>query len=72
MFPFKVTRLQMSEIRWVMLGVWIAAVCLSGLPLLYKDYFKNFYGRTAVCLALCITIDKNSGWKYSAFIFICK
>ncbi|EEB11021.1 class A rhodopsin-like G-protein coupled receptor GPRgph, putative [Pediculus humanus corporis] len=70
MFPFKVTRLQMSEIRWVMLGVWIAAVCLSGLPLLYKDYFKNFYGRTAVCLALCITIDKNSGWKYSAFIFI--
>ncbi|KAK6624142.1 hypothetical protein RUM44_011000 [Polyplax serrata] len=70
MFPFKVTRLEMSQIRWVMFGVWLAAVCLSGLPLLYKDYFKNFYGRTGVCLALCITTDKNAGWKYSAFLFI--
>ncbi|KAL0278339.1 UNVERIFIED_CONTAM: hypothetical protein PYX00_000182 [Menopon gallinae] len=69
-FPFKLSRLEMNQTRWVMLAVWIFALVLSGLPLLYKEYFKNFYGRSAVCLALHITTEKRDGWKYSVFVFV--
>lgn len=71
-FPFRFTRLEMRQTLWVMLGVWILAVSISGLPLADIDYFKDFYGRSGVCLALHITPDKPNGWEYSVFVFLGK
>lgn len=53
-----------------MFCVWLFAMFLSGLPLSGNDYFKDFYSRTGVCLALYISPEKENGWEYSAFIFL--
>ncbi|MPC99541.1 G-protein coupled receptor GRL101 [Portunus trituberculatus] len=34
--------------------------------------FRNFYGRSGVCLALHITHEKPNGWQYSVFVFLGK
>lgn len=62
----------MNQTVWVMLIVWIVAVIISGLPLTDLEYFKDFYGRSGVCLALHITPDKPNGWEYSVFVFLSK
>ncbi|PSN54121.1 G-protein coupled receptor [Blattella germanica] len=69
-FPFKVRRLEMPKTRLLMALGWLGAGILSGLPLLRIDYFRNFYGRSGVCLALHITPEKPSGWEYSVFVFL--
>ncbi|GLH06169.1 RYamide receptor [Gryllus bimaculatus] len=69
-FPFRVRRLEMPKTRLVMAAGWFGAALLSGLPLLQFDYFRNFYGRSGVCLALHITPEKPSGWEYSVFVFL--
>ncbi|XP_024084029.1 G-protein coupled receptor GRL101-like isoform X2 [Cimex lectularius] len=69
-FPFRVRRLEMKRTRMLMAFGWVIAACLSAIPLLHIDYFKNFYGRSGVCLALHITPDKPNGWEYSVFVFL--
>ncbi|XP_046988472.1 G-protein coupled receptor GRL101-like [Schistocerca americana] len=69
-FPFRIRRLEMSKTRMLMAAGWAVAAFLSGLPLFRIDYFRNFYGRSGVCLALHITPDKPSGWEYSVFVFL--
>ncbi|XP_063241566.1 G-protein coupled receptor GRL101-like [Bacillus rossius redtenbacheri] len=69
-FPFRVQRLEMAKTRLLMAGGWLVAALLSGLPLLGIEYFRNFYGRSGVCLALHITPEKPSGWEYSVFVFL--
>ncbi|KAG8223475.1 hypothetical protein J437_LFUL001969 [Ladona fulva] len=69
-FPFRVRRLEMPKTRLIMAGGWIGAAFLSGLPLMQIDYFRNFYGRSGVCLALHITPEKPNGWEYSVFVFL--
>ncbi|KAG7177711.1 G-protein coupled receptor GRL101-like 2, partial [Homarus americanus] len=56
--------------KLVMAGVWIVVGVLATLPLVNREYFNNFYGRSGVCLALHITQEKPSGWEYSVFIFL--
>ncbi|XP_045121352.1 LOW QUALITY PROTEIN: G-protein coupled receptor GRL101-like [Portunus trituberculatus] len=70
MFPFRVPRLTMGWTRAIMGGVWACVGLLSALPLAPLTYFKNFYGRSGVCLALHITHEKPSGWEYSVFVFL--
>ncbi|KAK7077465.1 hypothetical protein SK128_020615 [Halocaridina rubra] len=69
-FPFGIHRLEEGVTRSVMVCVWILVTILAALPLTYLDYFKNFYGRSGVCLALHITNEKPNGWEYSVFIFL--
>ncbi|MPD04693.1 G-protein coupled receptor GRL101 [Portunus trituberculatus] len=53
-----------------MIGVWLVSLLLAAVPLFDMPYFKDFYGRSGVCLALHITNEKPNGWEYSVFIFI--
>ncbi|XP_073968909.1 G-protein coupled receptor GRL101-like isoform X2 [Rhodnius prolixus] len=69
-FPFRVRRLEMTRTRRLMAFGWIVAISISAVPLIHIDYFKNFYGRSGVCLALHITPDKPNGWEYSVFVFL--
>ncbi|KAL1129017.1 hypothetical protein AAG570_013549, partial [Ranatra chinensis] len=69
-FPFRVRRLEMTRTRLLMALGWIFAAALSAIPLVHIEYFRNFYGRSGVCLALHITPDKPSGWEYSVFVFL--
>ncbi|XP_026810792.1 G-protein coupled receptor GRL101-like isoform X1 [Rhopalosiphum maidis] len=69
-FPFKVRRLEMDFTRILMAVCWLLAIIISAIPLFNIHYFRNFYGRSGVCLALHITPDKPNGWEYSVFIFL--
>ncbi|XP_068222848.1 G-protein coupled receptor GRL101-like [Palaemon carinicauda] len=70
MFPFRVSRLSMSWTKVIMGGVWVCVGLLAALPLVDIHYFRNFYGRSGVCLALHITHEKPNGWEYSVFVFL--
>ncbi|XP_064652954.1 G-protein coupled receptor GRL101-like [Lineus longissimus] len=69
-FPFKIKNLGIKEARIVMLFLWLSVAIMAAIPLADIDYFRNFYGRSGVCLALHITPDKPTGWEYSVFVFI--
>ncbi|XP_050712594.1 G-protein coupled receptor GRL101-like [Eriocheir sinensis] len=69
-FPFQVPRLSMAWTRGIMGVVWACVTLLAALPLSDIPYFRNFYGRSGVCLALHITHEKPSGWQYSVFVFL--
>ncbi|XP_076044816.1 G-protein coupled receptor GRL101-like [Oratosquilla oratoria] len=70
MFPFRVKRLNMARTKLVMAGVWLLVGLLAALPLTNIHYFRNFYGRSGVCLALHVTHEKPNGWEYSVFVFL--
>ncbi|XP_069948174.1 G-protein coupled receptor GRL101 isoform X2 [Cherax quadricarinatus] len=69
-FPFRVPRLSMRWTKVIMGVVWVCVAFLAALPLADIHYFRNFYGRSGVCLALHITHEKPSGWQYSVFLFL--
>ncbi|XP_069171358.1 G-protein coupled receptor GRL101 isoform X3 [Procambarus clarkii] len=69
-FPFRLPRLSMRWTKVIMGLVWAAVAFLAALPLANIQYFRNFYGRSGVCLALHITHEKPSGWQYSVFLFL--
>ncbi|XP_069171156.1 G-protein coupled receptor GRL101 [Procambarus clarkii] len=69
-FPFRVPRLSMRWTKVIMGVVWACVGLLAALPLTDIHYFRNFYGRSGVCLALHITHEKPSGWEYSVFVFL--
>ncbi|XP_063844502.1 G-protein coupled receptor GRL101-like [Scylla paramamosain] len=68
--PYGIRRVHEGLAKRVMVGVWLVAFLLAAVPLFDVPYFKDFYGRSGVCLALHITNDKPNGWEYSVFIFI--
>ncbi|XP_049852318.1 G-protein coupled receptor GRL101-like [Schistocerca gregaria] len=70
LFPFHVRTMKMTKTRILIAGGWLGAAFLSGLPFIHISYFKNFYGRSGVCLALHITPQKYNGWEYSVFVFL--
>ncbi|XP_069137842.1 G-protein coupled receptor GRL101-like [Argopecten irradians] len=70
LFPLKMKRLGLREALIVMPCIWLLVLVLSAAPLMGLDYFSNFYGRSAVCLALHITPEKPRGWEYSVFVFL--
>ena len=69
-FPFRIKRLGMREARLVMFVLWLLVFMLSAVPFTGIAYFKEFYARSGVCLALHITPDKPTGWQYSVFVFL--
>lgn len=47
LFPFKHAKVRMGQARYLVLGGWLACLCLSILPVLGIPYFGgSFYGRT--------------------------
>ena len=69
-FPFRFKRLDMRDAGIVMASMWILVILLAVIPLTDIDYFREFYGRSGVCLALHITPHRPSGWEYAVFIFL--
>ncbi|XP_076437604.1 G-protein coupled receptor GRL101-like [Babylonia areolata] len=69
-FPLKLKRLGLKQATLVMSLVWLGVFWLSVLPLLGWDYFREFYGRSGVCLALHVTPDRPAGWEYSVAVFL--
>ncbi|XP_064082332.1 G-protein coupled receptor GRL101-like [Macrobrachium nipponense] len=69
-FPFGGHLFDGEITKQVMGGVWVLVTLLAALPLTHLDYFKNFYGRSGVCLPLHITNEKPNGWEYAVFIFL--
>lgn len=62
-----------TSVQYTLFSVIIFLTTKFTLCLCYNDklIFRNFYGRSGVCLALHITPDKPNGWEYSVFIFLC-
>lgn len=60
----------LKEAQLAMLALWIFVFFLSAVPLFGLEYFKDFYSRSGVCLALHITPDRPRGWEYSVMIFL--
>lgn len=69
-FPFRLAMLTIRSARKWMALLWTIVTVLGVAPLLPIDYFTHFYGRSGVCLALHITVEKPNGWEYSVFIFL--
>ena len=53
-----------------MILVWGGVAVIAIFPLMGLEYFRNFYGRSGVCLALHITPARPPGWEYSVAIFL--
>ncbi|XP_029633576.2 G-protein coupled receptor GRL101 isoform X2 [Octopus sinensis] len=70
LFPFRSHRMGLKEAQLAMLALWIFVFFLSAVPLFGIEYFKDFYSRSGVCLALHITPDRPRGWEYSVMIFL--
>lgn len=70
-FPFGRMRLDKSKAIICASIVWIVALFLAILPLVYESYFQNkFYTKSGVCIALPMTRDRPPGWIYSVAIFV--
>jgi hypothetical protein len=51
--------------------LWLGVFVVAATPLFNSlEYFKEFYGRSGVCLALHITPHRPPGWEYSVFVFL--
>uniref|UniRef100_T1J3N1 G-protein coupled receptor GRL101 n=1 Tax=Strigamia maritima TaxID=126957 RepID=T1J3N1_STRMM len=71
-FPLSTHRFTVECTRGLIIGSWVAAAILAGLPLSVSTYFHDqFYARSGVCLALHITNQKPAGWEYSVIVFFC-
>ena len=46
------------------------SLLLAGVPLTGLDYFRRFYGRSGVCLALHLTPQRAAGWHYAVVVFV--
>ena len=69
-FPFRIQRLSIRCARIVMAVVWSLVCLLSVIPLTNLTYFRNFFGRSGVCLPLHLTSENPNGWEYSVFVFL--
>ncbi|XP_056001675.1 G-protein coupled receptor GRL101-like [Ostrea edulis] len=50
--------------------VWTFALLLSVLPLLWGDYFHDYYSGSGVCISLPLSVQRKPGWEYSMIIFV--
>lgn len=69
-FPYRFHRLNIKEVVSVLILIWIVAFVLAASPLIFTEYFKNFYGANGVCFPLHIHDPRLEGWEYSIFIFL--
>ncbi|PFX21360.1 G-protein coupled receptor GRL101 [Stylophora pistillata] len=75
-FPFKMRRMDRA-VAYLTVGViWILGTLLSVIPMFGLNYFYDdtrhvgFYGKSAVCLPLQLSSDRQAGWEYAVGIFI--
>ena len=75
-FPFKMQRMN-RKCAYVIVGsIWIFGILISIIPTLGLDYFFDkkrnvgFYGKSAVCLPLQLSTERQAGWEYAVGIFI--
>ncbi|XP_052806499.1 G-protein coupled receptor GRL101-like [Mya arenaria] len=70
-YPFGQVRFSTSSAVMTSLACWIVAFMAATIPLLPGSYFDGtFYTSRAVCTALPLTRDRQSGWAYSVAMFI--
>ena len=69
-FPFRFNRMTIRHARMVMVALWAGVAGVAAAPLVDVAYFRGFYGRSGVCLALHITPERPPGWEYSVFVFL--
>ncbi|XP_071964993.1 uncharacterized protein [Antedon mediterranea] len=69
-FPFSRFRMRgKGAIRVLVIG-WAVVFLISIIPLFGIDYFANFYGVNAVCLALPITHQDIPAAEYTIIVFL--
>ncbi|EDO32738.1 predicted protein [Nematostella vectensis] len=68
--PLRNLCLKISGAYKALISIWLLAFILAFLPLTGIKYFKDFYGRSGVCLPLHLTAEKPAGWEYSVFVFL--
>ena len=75
-FPFKIRRMNRKFAYVIVGGVWIFGTMMSIIPTFGFDYFFDkrrnvgFYGKSAVCLPLQLSTERQAGWEYAVGIFI--
>lgn len=58
-----------QQIQYFLIGTWLLAAIIAGIPLLPLKYFNNdYYTRSGVCISLHLTNVKTPGWEYSVII----
>ena len=75
-FPFKMQRMNRKCAYVIVGGIWSFGIMISIIPTLGLDYFFDkkrnvgFYGKSAVCLPLQLSTERQAGWEYAVGIFI--
>ena len=75
-FPFQMRRMNRTVAYIIVVAIWIFGTLLSAIPTFGLDYFYDykrnvgFYGKSAVCLPLQLSSDRQAGWEYAVGIFI--
>ena len=75
-FPFKMRRINRKRSFLIVGGIWVFGTMISIIPTLGFDYFFDkkrdvgFYGKSAVCLPLQLSTERQAGWEYAVSIFI--
>ena len=75
-FPFRVRRMNRKMAHIVVGVIWIFGIMISVIPTLGLGYFYDskrnvrFYGKSAVCLPLQLSTERQAGWEYAVGIFI--
>ena len=75
-FQFRVRRMNRKTAYTVVGGIWIFGIMMSVIPTLGLHYFYDskrnigFYGKSAVCLPLQLSTERQAGWEYAVGIFI--
>ena len=75
-FPFKVRRMNRGLAYFVVGGIWIFGIMISVIPTFGLEYFFDkkrnvgFYGKSAVCLPLQLSTERQAGWEYAVGIFV--
>ena len=75
-FPFRIKRIGLKLAYVIVTAIWVFGIVVSIIPILAIDYFYDskrqvgFYGKSAVCLPLQLSAEKQAGWEYAVAIFI--
>ncbi|XP_041367443.1 relaxin receptor 1-like [Gigantopelta aegis] len=70
-YPLTLRKINIKLAYLIMGAVWLFSITLAAAPLVGIPYFSSyFYKHNAVCVPLLLHEPRNSGWEYSAFIFL--
>ncbi len=76
-FPFKARGMNRTLASYIIVvGIWFFGILISTIPTFGLDYFYDsernvgFYGKSAVCLPLHLSSERQAGWEYAVGIFI--